>query len=358
MDQFDHLAIGLMSGTSLDGIDAALIRSNGVQAESYGTPLACSYTEAERNNIRAALVRAKELGHPDRQDELIDRAEKQITERHGALVEELLRQNSLTHTDIKAVGFHGQTLLHCPQEGWSWQVGDGALLARRLDIVVVNDFRRRDVSHGGQGSPLLPIYHQCLFGGGGDIAVINIGGVGNMTLIRGDDLLAFDTGPGNALIDDWVYHKSGKRFDDGGKIAAQGTIDEALVARWMDHPYFRKKPPKSLDRNSFETPGLDELSLADGAATLTAFTLESLLHFDPGPVDKWVICGGGRHNDTLMKMLRNRVSVPVELFENGDFIEAEGFAYLALRHLRGLNITFPGTTGIKQPSPGGILHQP
>jgi anhydro-N-acetylmuramic acid kinase len=265
------------------------------------------------------------------------------------------------------IGFHGHTILHRPQEGRTWQIGDGALLAAETGIDVVADLRGNDVALGGEGAPLVPLFQAALAADlPRPLAVVNIGGVANVAWIGPGEgaVLAFDTGPGNALINDWVEQRGHEPLDRDGALALAGRVDEALLARLLDHPYFDRRPPKSLDRDDFSAAPVAGLSLEDGAATLTAFTAGAIAraaeHF-AAPVRRWLVTGGGRHNPTLMATLAARVEAPVQPVEavgwQGDALEAQAFAYLALRSLAGLPLTLPTTTGVSRPASGGRLHR-
>lgn len=353
-------AIGLMSGTSLDGIDAALISTDGVAVRSTGPGLTLEYEPALRRRIAA------QLGARERSDE-IDAVERDLTLAHVAAVERLLAEAKIERAKIAVIGFHGQTVMHAPAESATWQIGDGQLLADRTGIAVVNDFRSADMANGGEGAPFAPVYHRAL---AKDIekplAVLNIGGVGNVTWIGGPGrLVAFDTGPGNALIDDWVAAHTGQTADFDGKLAQSGRIDESALAALMAHPYFDRPPPKSLDRNDFVIDAVESFSMADGAATLTAFTAaavaraEAFLH---EPVTRWLVTGGGRHNPTLMAGLAKRLSAPVAPVEavgwDGDALEAQMIGFLAVRSIARLPLSYPTTTGTARPMPGGVRHAP
>ncbi len=365
-DQGAILAVGLMSGTSLDGIDAALIETDG---EGVVTPIAfhsIDYAPETRDRLREAARVALTLDHPSAHP-VIDRAATEITRLHGEAVRALLRQADLPCSAIGAAGFHGQTVAHRPDRGWTWQIGDGQALADALGITVVDDLRQADVAAGGQGAPLLPVYHRALLGGEArPVAVLNLGGVGNITFIGTDSaLIAFDTGPANALVDDWVLAETGRPYDADGALAAAGTVDETALGAMLDLPWFDVAPPKSLDRSDFSIQPARGLSVEDGAATLTRFTAETValaLRHLPARPKRIVVAGGGRRNATLMRMLAEACGVPAEPIEafgwNGDATEAEGFAYMAVRSLRGLPISFPGTTGIPAPLTGGRVRQP
>ncbi len=365
------LAIGLMSGTSMDGVDCALIESDGHHVKAVLKAVHIPYAPDFRHQIAQAMMTAEKLGHPKHQDTTIDHLERGLTMIHATAVSQVLKANDLGDRDVDVIGFHGQTLRHRPDDGWTWQIGDGQLLATESNIPVVNDFRRNDIKHGGQGAPLVPIYHQALLKNhnnmGYPVAILNIGGVGNITWINSDhegSMLAFDTGPGNALLDDWIMQHRGEPMDRDGVISAQGSVNHSMITKWMENSYFYKTPPKSLDRQAFGTPGLNTLNLANGAATLLDFTVKSIeiaLSHCPERPEHIYVCGGGRHNKTLMIKL-GEMDIPVDPVEildwQGDFMEAEAFAFLACRHLKGLPITFPGTTGVTHPVPGGILHKP
>lgn len=360
------LAVGLMSGTSLDGIDAALIETDG---ESVIRPVAFRsdpYSDAARTTLREAAALALSFDRPRPNPEILA-AEELVTRRHIMVVRQLLASAGVSAHELAAIGFHGQTIAHRPDRGWTWQIGDGAAMARAIGATVVNDLRSADVAAGGQGAPLLPVYHRALAAGlDKPVAVLNLGGVGNISWIgEGDALIAFDTGPANALIDDWMAAEAGRPFDEGGAFAATGRVDEAVLRAMLDNPWFDAPPPKSLDRADFTLDAVRGLAAADGAATLTAFTAISVslgLRLLPEPPKRLIVAGGGRRNAALMRMISEACAVQAEPIEtvgwNGDATEAEGFAYMAVRALKGLPISFPGTTGAPEPMTGGQMHQP
>jgi anhydro-N-acetylmuramic acid kinase len=352
-------AIGLMSGTSLDGVDAALITTDGEGVQEIAGSLTMHYDRAFQNRLREVL-----MGQGNEWD-----VAQELTLKHAEAVHALLAQEKLAAQDISVIGFHGQTILHKPEQGITKQIGDGKLLAQETGIDVVCDFRSNDVSLGGQGAPLVPVYHQALMRARNKpVAVLNIGGVANVTWIgeNEEDLLAFDTGAGNALINDWVHAHTGKTHDENGTLAAAGLVDLVRVNEFMTHPFFAQKPPKSLDRNSFSIRIADEMSLEDGAATITACTVAAIVDaakYFPKPAREWLICGGGRHNKTMMQMLSTQLGAEVLMRDidalgiNGDTLEAEAFAYLAVRSLRGLPISFPSTTGVSHAATGGVFYR-
>lgn len=345
-----------MSGTSLDGIDAALLRTDGERIESAGEFMTVPYDDALRARLRAVLGGTGP----------VEEVACELTEAHRDAVVELLRRAGADSGDIDVIGFHGHTILHRPAEGRTWQIGDAAMLARTTGIDVVADFRSADVAAGGEGAPFASLYHAALCRDlARPVCVLNLGGVGNVTWIgSGEELLAFDTGPGNALLDDWTLAHTGRPFDDGGALAQAGTVDEAALARLLAHPFFSQDPPKSLDRLDFDNSPLGALSARDGAATLAAFTCSAVAlaagHF-PAPPSRWLVTGGGRHNPALMAGLAHVLDAPVAAVEaagwDGDALEAQAFAYLAVRSLRGLPLSLPSTTGVAQPMPGGTLYK-
>ena len=361
-------AIGLMSGTSLDGIDAALIRSDGVGIQETGPDFGRAYEPAFRDRLRGLLGSDPLAAGEGGETATIVR---DLTLLHAEAVERLIALSGLQRDQIGVIGFHGHTVLHRPQDGITRQIGDGGLLAAETGIPVVNDFRAADVAAGGEGAPFAPLYHAALAADlEKPVAVLNLGGVGNVTWIGegGDEnhhLLAFDTGPGNALIDDWTAAAIGRPMDEGGRLARGGTVDEAVLAALLDNPYFHRPPPKSLDRIDFDSGPVAGLSAADGAATLSRFTAEAVkrgIGFFPAPARRWLVTGGGRHNGTLMQILAEVLKVPVDPVEavgwQGDALEAQAFAYLAVRSLRGLPLSLPATTGVSEPQSGGVLHRP
>lgn len=357
-------ALGAMSGTSLDGVDAALLRTDGQRIAAFGRHGYRPYTDRERAVIRAALGR-----WPDEPG--VAAAAEVVEAAHAALL-------SRFSDDAALIGFHGQTLAHEPEGRGTHQAGNGGVLAEVLGRPVVWDFRSADVRLGGQGAPLAPFFHfACArwIGATEPLAFLNLGGVGNLTWLDPRQpapespgaCLAFDTGPANAPIDDLMAARGGGPRDEGGAIAATGRIDEAVVARFLDHPHFYRIPPKSLDRNAFHglSAAVAGLSLADAAATLSAAAAAAVAagaqHF-PAPVSRLLVAGGGRHNATLMAMLAARLACKVEPVEaaglNGDMLEAQAFAHLAVRVARGLPTSAPGTTGVAAAVGGGKISRP
>lgn len=366
-----------MSGTSLDGVDAALIETDG-----YGTvkPLGfvtIPYEPAMREALRACFGKRA-------YDEALRAAERELTLKHAEAVK-LLLESHAPHPNplptgerglkVDVIGFHGQTITHAPEDRFTWQIGDAGLLARETGIDVMSDFRSADVKAGGQGAPLLPLYHRARVMADGlrrPVAIVNIGGVGNVTWIGDgpDDILAFDTGPGNALMDDFIKARTGKDYDENGDMARSGHLDDYFYHQWRDDPYFKQKPPKSLDRNKWNIEQLKDLSTEDGLATLAVFageTIVAALGHMPKKPKAWYVAGGGRKNGHLMNYISKRLNswpmswlrkIPVEPVEalgwNGDALEAEGFAYLAVRSLLKEPLSLPSTTGVPKPVTGGV----
>lgn len=357
------LAIGLMSGTSRDGIDAALIETDGEGRSEAIAFHAMAYDAGFRLRLAEACVRAMAMEAPGFEP-LIAAVEEELTQHHVEAVADLLGRSGHVAEDIDIIGFHGHTVAHRPDRGWTWQIGNGKALAGAFGIPVVGDLRSADVAAGGQGAPLLPVYHRALAQElEKPVAILNLGGVANITAIGKDgSLVAFDTGMASGLIDNWMQAKGGIAFDESGAAAAQGRVDEARLTAMMSDPWFDVPPPKSIDREAFTIAMAEGLSLEDGAATLTAFTAQAvaraIAHLSDRPRAIHV-AGGGRHNATLMAMLTDRTGMPVlpvdGLGWDGDALEAQGFAYMAVRHLIGLPISFPGTTGVPEAMTGGVL---
>ncbi|MEO1135867.1 MAG: anhydro-N-acetylmuramic acid kinase [Pseudomonadota bacterium] len=368
-------AIGLMSGTSLDGIDAAILTTDGEDQVDPGPAIHVPYNRDLKIWVRRAVKAALE-GRDGAAE--IGKAGGEVTLAHTSAVEALLEKTGLKRTDIDVIGFHGQTILHRPSKepgsaGRTWQLGDGQVLANETRIDVVCDFRRNDVAAGGEGAPFAPIYHRALVASMAQkpecaVGVINLGGVSNITYVpenaRGIDLVAFDCGPGNGLVDEWVELKTGAHMDEDGALARAGKVDEEILRLMLLAPYLRRHPPKSLDRYDFKLDPVIKMTPEDGAATLTAYTAACIAQsekFLPEPPGGYIICGGGRHNPVMMAALRERLPAEVVSAEDagwrGDDLEAECFAYLAVRSLKKLPISYPKTTRAPSPMRGGVFHR-
>jgi anhydro-N-acetylmuramic acid kinase len=350
-------AIGLMSGTSLDGIDAAILESGGEKIHAQGPTLFVPYEDKFRAELRSCLS--------GQGDSL--KVENELTKLHAEVVAKLLDVAGLQLEQIDLIGFHGQTISHRPSEGLTCQIGDPSLLAELTGINVIADFRRKDMAVGGNGAPLVPLYHAALLKDyPKPIAIVNIGGIANVTWIgeKEGEILAFDTGPGNAMIDDMMLKFTGQPYDQGGHLGAAGMPDFSIINSYLADPFFSELPPKSLDRNYF-TPGLTtRLPLEDAISTLTCLTAHSIssaLRFFPSVPKSWILCGGGRHNLYLAEILRMQLA-PAEVQNidqlglDGDFIEAGAFAYLAIRSYYRLPLSLPSTTGVARPVSGGALY--
>ena len=343
-----------MSGTSLDGIDVAAIESDGEAEVATGPALTIPYPPEFRERLRGVLGGVGPVAA----------VEDELTRLHAAAIAAFRERHPRNRAEL--IGFHGHTILHAPEQRRTWQIGDGALLARLTGCDVVCEFRRADVAAGGEGAPLAPLYHAALAANlAKPLAVLNLGGVGNVTWIgEAGDILAFDTGPGNAMLDDWVRRHTGQPADLGGALARSGTASAGHVARFLAAPYFARMPPKSLDRDAFASFVPQGLGTADGAATLTEMTAAAVAaaraHF-PHPAHDFVVTGGGRHNPVMMAALARLLGVPVRPVEafgwNGDALEAQAFAYLAIRSRRGLPLSLPTTTGAPRPMRGGRLFK-
>ena len=362
-------AIGLMSGTSLDGVDIALIETDGEHIARFGPTGYRPYSERERRLLRDALAEGASLTERGQRPGVLEKADAFVTKVHADVVQGFLRTYEVKPADVAVVGFHGQTVLHKPQARLTVQIGDGAALAAKLGISVAHDFRAADVAAGGQGAPIVPVFHRAIAENlnlSGPLAVLNIGGVANVTYVEKEkDPVACDTGPGNALIDDFMRARTGKPLDRDGDEAAKGRVDEDFVARVLEHPFFAEPYPKSLDRNAFAFAniGLPNFSVVDGAATLSALTAAAVARVVPklpAAPRSWIVAGGGAHNPTLVRMLRERlapalVETASAVGWSADALEAQAFAYLAVRTLKGLPITFPATTGVARPMTGGVV---
>ncbi len=353
----------------MDGIDLALIRTDGLGFVETGSWASCSYTPAQRTILRQAIEEAVELKDRNARPGVLAAAEAMITGAHAQIVSEFLAAGNIRASDIDVVGFHGQTVLHRPDQRLTVQLGDGAALAQMLKIPVVYDMRAADIAAGGQGAPLVPVFHQAFVRAAkldGPVAVVNLGGVGNITYIDGDhDPIAFDTGPGNALIDDEMRLRFGQDYDEDGRIGGQGQVNQTALSTLLSHSYFKAPLPKSLDRNAFSREPVAALANEEAIATLTAFTAESLRAAQkllPKPPKLWVIAGGGALNPTLLAMISNRVSAKVVIADDigwpAQLMEAQAWAYLAVRSLKGLPLTFPTTTGVPVAMTGGVVSHP
>ena len=365
-------AIGLMSGTSMDGIDVALLRTDGDGFVERGPFLGVSYDPAFRERLKTALEQAKAIKNRQERPGDLAAIERELTQRHAAAVREFLQQNAMEAGAIDVLGFHGQTVLHRPDEALTVQIGDGALLARETGIATVYDMRANDMVHGGQGAPLVPAYHAALAANISNakmpVCFVNIGGISNLTYVGADGtVIAYDSGPGNTLIDQWVEAHAGIPFDQGGMIASEGHVVSELAERYLASPFFTAAKRRSLDRNDFLPPQGRDAELADGARTLAYVAAASIIksagHLPVTPA-LYVICGGGRLNRVIMRDLaqlaaehRATVISAEEAGFNGDAMEAEAWAYLAVRSLEGLPLTYPGTTGVREAVSGGVLTE-
>ncbi|MBB4040700.1 anhydro-N-acetylmuramic acid kinase [Microvirga flocculans] len=355
-------AIGAISGTSMDGIDVSIVETDGDSVVKPGPGRTFSYPEDLRATLQALIAQPARA-----QSEPLDDLEQAVTQAHIAAIRRFMSETGIAAGDVKLIGFHGQTVYHRPEIRFTRQLGLGAQVARELGIDTVYRFRHADVASGGEGAPFVPLYHRALASGlPQPVMVLNLGGVGNVTYIDGDAVIAFDTGPASALLDDFMLRRRGLGFDENGQLAASGNVDQRLVSAFMTNPFFDRPAPKSLDRQDFHdrAKGVEALSDADGAATLAEFTVQSViaaLRHVPRAPQRWLVTGGGRRNAHFMKRLREELGVAVDPVEsvgwNGDFLEAQAFGYLAVRSTLGLPLSLPTTTGVPHPMPGGELHR-
>ena len=352
-----YTAIGLMSGTSLDGIDVALVRTDGHEHIEMLDFQEFPYDVATQNTLKNAFGSrvASDITH---------KAEDTLTQAHIDAVEAFIVD---TGCEADLIGFHGQTIFHDPAQKFTWQIGDSTKLASETGIDVIGDMRVADVEAGGQGAPLLPICHRAFASNiEKPIAILNLGGVGNITWLgrEYEDILAFDTGPANALIDDLVKAHTDQQYDRDGELAKAGQANEAVVNKWMQSEYFKKPAPKSLDRDEWDVSEVYDLKLEDAIATLSEFTIKSIkksCELLPNNPRALYVTGGGRHNKYMMERLRAELNFTIEdigvLGWNGDALEAQGFAYLAVRSLLGLSLSEPMTTGVPTPMTGGKIYK-
>ena len=364
------ISLGLMSGTSGDGVDASLIKTNGL--DEYKV-LADKYFEYDFNiyrDIHILKEKIHNISHLEDFDSELNDLERKITIFHAEIIKDFKID------DETIVGFHGQTIYHNFKEKISRQLGNGKLLGQLTKKKIVYDFRRNDILNGGQGAPLTPVFHHLLalqHNINLPVCFLNIGGISNMTIVKEknnfSDLFSKDLGPGNCLIDSWVRNNSNKKFDEGGNLASIGTKNEIIFEQAQELYLNRKsKEKRSFDTNDFDISFARGLSLEDGVTTLTDFTasvigqeLTSTLIGSNQKIKEVLICGGGRKNKVLLKKIKENLSskISLKLIDdykvNGDFVESQAFAFLAVRSLMDLPISFPSTTGCKKPSLGGVL---
>lgn len=370
----NYRAIGLMSGTSMDGIDLALVTTDGEQVVERGCAGSMAYSDGFRARLKQALKDARSLSNRDERTGILRQLEQDLTLLHAVAVQDFLFAHGLTAQDIDVIGFHGQTVLHRPDEALTVQLGNGALLARETGIAVVYDMRAEDMRNSGQGAPLIPAYHAALARNLPQkpvmpVVFVNIGGISNLTYVdEAGNLAAFDSGPGNMLIDQWVELHGMGSFDAGGTLALQGRVNEPLAVQYLNHSFFTGDLRRSLDRGDFTVPLKGSVSVEDGARTLAyvaaASILQSAAHLPQQP-RSYVVSGGGRKNAALMRELvtlaeaQGAVVIDADAAGlDGDSMEAEAWGYLAVRSLKALPLTYPSTTGCLQPVSGGVLVKP
>lgn len=355
-------AIGVISGTSMDGIDVSIVETDGDTVVTPGPGRTFSYPDDLRSRLQDLIAEPARA-----QSEPLEDLDQAVTNAHVAAIRRFMDETGTSPDEVSLIGFHGQTVYHRPEIRFTRQLGAGRRVAQELGIDTVDRFRHADVASGGEGAPFVPLYHRALASPlEQPVMILNLGGVGNVTYIDGDTVIAFDTGPASALLDDFVLRRRGQSYDENGRLAASGTADAKLVEEFMTNPFFDRPAPKSLDRQDFHAraKGVEALPDPDGAATLAEFTIESVVaalrHVPRRPL-RWLVTGGGRRNAHFMNRLRARLGVSVEPVEtvgwDGDFLEAQAFGYLAVRSVKGLPLSLPTTTGVPHPMPGGELHR-
>ena len=359
-----YYSLGFMSGTSLDGIDASIIKSDGEKFVEIIDNKYIKYNDKLRSKLTKIVDKCTSKVKFRKLSQTIRQVEKEMTILHAKLFKILKRKNNTLKIDL--IGFHGQTILHKPKKGYSFQIGNSKLLSKLTKTKVISNFREIDIINGGQGSPLTPLYHKLILlkiKSKLPAAVINIGGITNITYLKNKNkIISFDTGPGNCLLDKWVKNNIGKNFDEKGAYSKQGKVNKKILKKLLSDPYYKKKFPKSLDTKNFNLRYVNKLNFKDGCATLSMLTIKSIylaikkLKQIPFLI---LVSGGGRKNKFLINNLRKLLNIPVDVIEkfnfNGDFIESQAFAYLAIRSYLKKIITLPSTTGVSKPSSGGSL---
>ena len=359
-------SLGLMSGTSVDGVDASIIKSDGEQFLEIIDDIYVKYDDHFKVKLKKIIDSCYSKDEFNNLSNSIKDIEKEITLFHDQACKLIIKKNRNIKIDI--IGFHGQTILHKPQEGYSIQIGDSQLLSKLTNTTVVSNFRENDILNGGQGAPLSPLYHHLILSkikSNLPSAVVNIGGISNITYVENENKIkSFDTGPGNYLIDKWVKMNSKMEFDDKGQLAKSGKSNEIILEKFLSNQYYKKKLPKSLDVKDFNLNDLSKSSLEDGCATLSMLTVKSICmainSFSITP-NKILFSGGGRKNDFIITNIKKIIKESIHLIDefnfDGDFIESQAFAYLAIRSYLKKFITFPTTTGAKKPSLGGTIFK-
>ena len=358
-----YYSLGLMSGTSMDGVDASIIQSDGENEYKLIIDKYFEYPQEIYRNLTTLRDKIKSSKDLKKFLKEIKNIEKEITIFHGKVVNQILKK---TKVNVDFIGFHGQTIYHKAEEKISRQLGDGKLLSKLTKKKVVYNFRQNDLDNGGRGAPLTPIYHKLLkekFKLKLPLVILNIGGIANVTIIDFDNhMFSYDIGPGNCLIDQWIRSRSKNKYDKDGKIAKSGKVKTTILNQALEN-FYNTNQQKSYDIKDFDLSFVRGLSLKDGAATLTEYTSEILFEqlkiSHDGPEENIILSGGGRKNEFLVKKIENKINIPLKLIDDfgidGDFIESQAFAYLAIRSYYNLPISFPETTGVSKPCLGGVL---
>ena len=361
-----YYSLGFMSGTSMDGIDVSIIKSDGEQFVEVIDDIYLKYSDKLRSKLKRTVDECLTKDQFVKLSKSMNEIEKEITLCHVDAFKLITKKNINIKIDL--IGFHGQTILHKPQKGYSIQIGDSKLLSRLINTTVVSNFRENDILNGGQGAPLAPLYHQLILTKiklDLPSVLINIGGIANITYIESQKkIISFDTGPGNYLVDEWVKANSKMEFDNRGLLAKSGQVNEDILEKFLNDSYYKKNFPKSLDVKDFSLTNLDKLSLKDGCSTLSMLTAKSIcaaINSFNNPPNVILFSGGGRKNEFIIDNISKILKKPVHLIDefnfNGDFIESQAFAYLAIRSYQKKFISLPSTTGVKEPCLGGKIFE-
>ena len=357
------IALGLMSGTSLDGVDASIIKSDGYNHLEILDNNYFEYPEDFKKRLSVFIENIENKADVEKNIKIYKSLERELTLHHSNLSQNIINQNNYK---IEIVGFHGQTIIHKPKDGYSIQMGDAKLLSQLLKQKVIHNFRSNDIKNGGEGAPLTPVYHQILLKKiqkNKPILILNIGGISNFTYCAKDQIAARDIGPGNVLIDEFLKKTKGINYDENGKIALSGNINFDLINQFYEHEFYNVRNKHSYDRKEFDFGFIKGLEFEDAVATLTYFTaliISDNLKKSFNDEIEIILCGGGRKNNTLIKHLKNLLINKILFIDefniNGDFIEAQAFGYLAVRSYMNRPLTYPSTTNVKNPVTGGEIE--
>ena len=356
------IALGLMSGTSLDGIDASIIKSDGENKLEIMDNKYFIYPEEFKNRLSTFILNVQNKADIEKNISTYKSLERDLTLYHSRISKKIIDKNNLK---IQLIGFHGQTIIHKPKDGYSIQMGDANLLSQVLREKVIFNFRANDIKNNGEGAPLTPIYHKLLikkFKINNPVLILNIGGISNYTYCFKNIFTAKDVGPGNVLIDEYLKKTKGINYDNNGDIALSGNINKDIINQFYEHEFYNTKEKHSYDRKEFDIGFVKGLEFKDAVATLTYFTAliisKNIKKNIKNNVDI-IICGGGRKNLTLVNHLKNLTKYKINLIDDfkvdGDFIESQAFAYISIRSYLKKPISYPGTTNVEIPITGGEI---